>query len=76
MRYLVVGYGSVSETVEQETDVSAVGSERLARLVGVPLDEFVDVYPLDERLMTALTDWAQLTFTPETRDYFLEVVAE
>ncbi|MFJ8692307.1 DUF7683 domain-containing protein [Streptomyces roseolilacinus] len=76
MKYVVVSYDKVSEAVEEETDVSAVGAERLAELIGVPVERLVDAYPLEERHRAALTAWAGLTFAADAYDYFLEVEAD
>ncbi|WP_189549175.1 DUF7683 domain-containing protein [Streptomyces lavendofoliae] len=75
MKYVVVAYDKISEAAEEETDLSAVGADRLARLIGIPVDRLVDVYPLDERHRAALAGWADLTFAPDTYDYFLEAEA-
>ncbi|WP_149179335.1 hypothetical protein [Streptomyces sp. TRM49041] len=76
MQYLVIAYGKLSEAVEQETDVSSVGGERLAELMGVPVEGLVDVYPLDGRHRAALSAHVDITYDLDAYDYFLEVVAD
>ncbi|MFV8129042.1 hypothetical protein [Streptomyces syringium] len=72
MKFIVVSYLKDSDRPDRETDVSEVGVEALADLLGIPADSLVDVYPLGEGPLAALQRVTGLSFDLSSHEYFLE----
>ncbi|MFJ7280236.1 hypothetical protein [Kitasatospora sp. NPDC098663] len=76
MSYCISTYRKEADFPESSLDVSELGGAFLSDLFGIPLREFVNVYPLDEQHAEAISGRLEITFDLASCDYFLEVVAD
>ncbi|MEV0371712.1 hypothetical protein AB0I10_18090 [Streptomyces sp. NPDC050636] len=76
MRILVTTYRKDSDFPEDETDVSGIGVEVAASIVGIPADRFLDGYLLDESQAATLGKLTGITFDLDSYEYFLEAEAD
>ncbi|MEV0375974.1 hypothetical protein AB0I10_40760 [Streptomyces sp. NPDC050636] len=76
MKIVVTIFRKDSDPLEGVADVSGIGVEVAAKLVGIPVDRFADVYPLDQSQATALGELTGIVFDLDSYEYFLEPVAE
>ncbi|MEV0281691.1 hypothetical protein AB0I22_35630 [Streptomyces sp. NPDC050610] len=74
MKFIVASYKKDSDSPDHETDISEVGAEVLAGILGVPTSTLSDVYPLDESHTAALGQLTGTVFDLENHEYFLHVV--
>ncbi|MEV7198278.1 hypothetical protein AB0N81_41820 [Streptomyces sp. NPDC093510] len=74
MKILITVYRKDSDSPERELDVSGIGLEAAADVVGIPADCLVDVYPLDESQAAALGRLADVSLDLDSYEYFLEAV--
>ncbi|WP_370420923.1 hypothetical protein AB8O64_22285 [Streptomyces sp. QH1-20] len=72
MKFTVISYPKGSDHPDGETDVSEVGVEALANLLGIPADSLIDVYPLGEVQLVALHRISRISFDLSSHEYFLE----
>ncbi|WP_434096446.1 DUF7683 domain-containing protein [Streptomyces mobaraensis] len=73
--YTVTAYPKDSDFPASETELTDADPAFLAGLFGIPVERFVDVYPMDAEHMAVLERTAGLAFDPAAYDYFLEVTA-
>ncbi|MEI5006899.1 hypothetical protein RB196_05795 [Streptomyces sp. PmtA] len=76
MGFILTSYRKDSDSPKCETDVSYVGVEFLASLLGFPADSLVDTYPLGKAQAAALGRLTGITFDMHGHEYFLEAEAE
>ncbi|MFK4071522.1 hypothetical protein [Streptomyces sp. NPDC029674] len=77
MKILVTVYRKDSDSPERELDVSGIGLEAAADVVGIPADSLVDVYPLGESQAAALGRLADVSLDDlDSYEYFLETVED
>ncbi|MBZ4322747.1 DUF7683 domain-containing protein [Streptomyces huiliensis] len=76
MKYLVTAYDKKSEEFAGEATLSGVSPEFLADLVGVPVGQLLNAYPLDESRLMKIAEKIDLKWDVGACDYFLEVVGE
>ncbi|MFF3401489.1 hypothetical protein ACFYW6_23630 [Streptomyces sp. NPDC002659] len=72
MKFILTSYRKDSDSPECETDVSYVGVETLASLLGFPADSLVDTYPLGKSQAAALGQLTGMAFDVDGHEYFLE----
>ncbi|MFE0098838.1 hypothetical protein [Streptomyces sp. NPDC059009] len=76
MKILITVYRKNSDFPERELDVSGIGLEATADVMGIPADRLVDVYPLEGSRAAALGRLADVRLDLDSYEYFLEAVDE
>ncbi|MFF0015768.1 hypothetical protein [Streptomyces sp. NPDC005374] len=70
--YILVRYPKGDDSPDSSTDVTAVGGEAWAELLGTTPEQLTDVYPLTQEHAERVRQFTGITLKPETYDYFLE----
>ncbi|MVU82289.1 hypothetical protein GPX89_34270 [Nocardia sp. ET3-3] len=78
MRLVVTVFDNASAGLVEEVDVTAVGHESAAELLGVPFENLVYVQPLNSEQVSEISRRTGIALTVDTdkRSYFLEGQAE
>ncbi|MEH0396254.1 hypothetical protein ACFY8Q_04140 [[Kitasatospora] papulosa] len=76
MKFVIVSYKGESDEPDGEFDISEVGGDSLARILGRESGSLVDVYPINESQAEALGRLTGMTFDLSTHEYFLEALAD
>lgn len=76
MRFLVARYAKDEDTPESLSDVTSVGAEAFAALLGIPAARLTDVYPLEPEHADEFHRLTGVDLDLERFEYFLEVEAD
>ncbi|MGC0339865.1 DUF7683 domain-containing protein [Streptomyces sp. SLBN-8D4] len=74
--YSVSRYPKDDERPDSSTDVTAVGGTAWAELLGIPLEQLVDVHPLTREHAERVRQLTGITLDLGKYDYFLEPSAD
>ncbi|WP_020122819.1 hypothetical protein [Streptomyces canus] len=74
--YSVSRYPKDADRPDSSTDVTAVGGTAWAELLGIPLEQLVDVHPLTREHAERVRRLTGITLDLEKYDYFLDPRAD
>lgn len=76
MKFVIAAYEKDSDSPDGLTDISAIGADSVADLLKIPVELLADVWPLNEDSTAVLHVLTGMDFDLDSREYFLEVLAD
>lgn len=71
MRLYVEGYDKITELIAEDVDVTEIGFETAAEILGVEVDDLVNGHPLNDEQLSAIGRLVNMKLDPASQDYFL-----
>ncbi|MET8602363.1 DUF7683 domain-containing protein [Streptomyces rubiginosohelvolus] len=74
--FVIASYRKEADSPDGEVDVSEVGAEFFAEILGMRVEALIDVYPLNESQARSVSARTGMAFDFSTHEYFLEALAD
>ncbi|MFI6056368.1 hypothetical protein ACIBCO_40720 [Streptomyces violascens] len=76
MSFVITSYKNGEDRPDEETDVSHLGADFIATVLGMKPEQLTDVYLLTQRHADLIGPPAGMSFDLATHDYHLEALAD